>query len=134
MGVSNIPDAVKIVFLKENPDADATWKKEDTNYRAQYIDRLNLAHIRVYDKAGNMVYRDDVMENYPAPAHNFLTTKYPGEGFSLWSRIDNKGTLSYYTYRNSDTLWFDKDGKFVSPKKKLRLSDSISIIEPTSNN
>jgi hypothetical protein len=126
-----IPEEVKSSFIKENPDAEASWKKEDTNFRAQFIDRVNLAHVRVYDAKGNMVYRDDVMESYPEPIHAFLTKTYPGEGFTLWSRIDGLGTLTYYTYRNSETLWFDKDGQFVSPKKKARADSISAIILPT---
>jgi hypothetical protein len=131
---ASVPEIVKSNFEKENPGIEPKWKNEDTNYRAEYIDAVNLPHIRVYDKSGAMVYRDDVMESYPAPIQTHFTTKYPGEGFVIWSRIDSKGTLSYYSYRNSDTLIFDKDGNLVSPKKnKGRLSDSISVIEPTKN-
>ena len=129
---ARIPEEARAAFKKENPDAEATWKVTDTNYRAQFIDQLNLAHIRVYDRRGNMVYRDDVMESYPEAIHTYLTKNYPGEGFTLWSRIDATGLLTYYTYRNSDTLWFDKDGIFVSPRKKIR-GDSISVIMAPTN-
>jgi hypothetical protein len=129
---TRIPEEVKTAFKKENPDAEATWKATDTSYRAQFIDQLNLAHIRVFDKRGKMIYRDDVMDSYPEAIHAHLTKNYPGEGFTLWSRIDAVGNLTYYTYRNSDTLWFNKDGIFVSPKKKIR-GDSIIVIMPPTN-
>jgi hypothetical protein len=130
----NIPEAVKATFAMENPDADARWKKEDTNYRAEFLDASNIAHIRVYSKNGAMIYRDDVMESYPAPIHVYYTAKYPGEGFAVWSHIDAKGNMSYYSYRNADTLWFDKDGNYQSPKKnKSGFKDSISVLEPLKN-
>jgi hypothetical protein len=130
----NIPEAVKETFSKENPDADAKWKMEDTNYRAEFLDASNIAHIRVYSKKGAMIYRDDVMESYPAPIHAYYASRYPGEGFAIWSRIDAKGNMSFYAYRNSDTLWFDKDGNYQSPKKnKSGFKDSISVMEPLKN-
>jgi hypothetical protein len=42
--------------------------------------------------------------------------------------------MSYYSYRNADTLWFDKDGNYQSPKKnKSGFKDSISVLEPLKN-
>lgn len=112
-----VPESAKGTFIKENPALEATWKVDGKNYKAEYVDDANVAHARIYDKAGNILWRDDEMSSYPPAITEYYSANYPGEGYMIWSRIDNAGVTTYYAYRNSEMIWFDRDGKALNPKK-----------------
>lgn len=125
---SVVPASAKTSFVQENPEAQPTWIMDGKNYKAEYVDEANVAHARVYDASGSIMWRDDEMSSYPTPISDYYTKTYPGEGYMIWSHIDNNGVTTYYAFHNSETLWFDKDGKLLNPKKgKTKPNDGIKI-------
>src|SRR3954471_2149892 len=115
------PDNILEKFNKEYPGITASWRMDGQNFKAEFVDPNTLkGNSIVYDKAGNVVRRENEMENasYPESINQYYIKHFPGEKFKTWSSQDDKGERSYYIKRNSETVWFDKEGKYIEPKRK----------------
>ncbi len=111
-----VPIVVERKFLMEFPEARPQWKSDGLRYTAQFINPLNnFGYILVYDGEGNVVRREKELEaqEYPALIHDYLNQKYPGEGMVVWSSVDSSGNQSFYASKNSDLIFFDKNGQVM---------------------
>lgn len=129
---SNVPSTVTNKFNTDNPNVKADWQTEGDHYTAQYMDETNhMNKTVVYDKSGNVVRTDMEINKstYPATITDYYTKNYPTEEYKVWSSIDNNGNTTYYTKRKSETLWFDKNGSYVStttPGKTTKTTKTAS--------
>ncbi len=110
-------------FTSQNPNATPAWRMDGQNYRASYVDpQSKLGRIVVYDKNGNVVRTENEVDNahYPSSIGDYYSEKYPGETYQVWLTDEQDGAKAlYYTNRNAETIWFDKNGK-IMPAQKAR--------------
>lgn len=108
-------------FNAQFPSVTPAWHLDGKDYRASYIDpQSKLGRIIVYDKDGQVVRSENEVDNtgYPSAIGDFYSDNYPGETYQVWSTDDKTGARTlYYSNRNEETLWFDKDGKTLPAKK-----------------
>lgn len=115
------PTVVTNKFNTDYPNTSATWDRDGSNYRAQYMDAKNDRwSAAVYDRNGNLMYREWQMgaNTYPVGISDYYTSTYPNETYNVWSSQDNSGDQSYYVTRSNEKIWFDKDGKVKKSKTK----------------
>ncbi len=115
------PAIVTNRFNIDHSNNDVIWQKEGDNYTATYTDpSTNNKCKMVYDEDGNMISKDKQTDNtvYPKTIGTYYTKHYPNENYTVWISEDKNGTKTYYTTRNSSTLWFDKNGKYITTKSK----------------
>ncbi len=107
------PTIVIIHFTEDYPSYAATWAIEDCYHRVVFFDKENeTLRSLVYDRAGYVICRDWKMSsNYPKRISDYYTSVYPNESYAVWSSIDDSGTQKYYIIRNSEKIWFDRNGK-----------------------
>lgn len=112
------PSTVTTRFSNDYPGMDATWSMDGSNYRADYTDGAINRSV-IYDQKGKMLSREEQMRSntYPSSIGDYYTKNYPNEKYDVWSSTDPDGTTTYYTKRNSETIWFDKSGKYKSTTK-----------------
>jgi hypothetical protein len=113
------PNTVTTKFNTDYPNANATWSRDGSNYRAEYNDRsTNVPHSVTYDKNGNMLTREERLSRgtYPQAIGDYYTKNYPDENYDVWSSTDGTGNVTYYTIRNNEMLWFDNNGNYKTHK------------------
>jgi hypothetical protein len=116
----NPPKVVLDKFTQSYPDITPEWKMDGKNFVANFVDPNTLKGISiVYDKDGNVIRKETELENssYPQSINDYYIKKYPGEKYKTWSSVDNSGANTYFIKRENETIWFDKDGNFVKPRK-----------------
>jgi hypothetical protein len=117
---SEIPTTVKAAFKKENPEVIPNWKIEGGFFKATFIDpSSNLGNVLIYAGSGEVIRRERELEKSEVPdgIKEYYNKNFPGEGFVIWSRIDNSYMQTYYAHRSSRVLTFDKDGNYIGPKQ-----------------
>lgn len=121
---SQVPVAVKTIFDTEHPGISAIWKADGENLKVSYNDpESKLGRIIVYDKEGKVVRVENEVDNmkYPNAIGEFYNKNYPGEKYQVWSAEDKTdGETNYYSGRNMETIWFDKDGNKL-PERKVKV-------------
>lgn len=112
------PNTITNRFSTDYPNMNATWTMDGKNYRAEYMDNSRW-HSVTYDANGKMTNREEqlTMGNYPSAIGDYYTKNYPNEKYEVWSSTDGDGKTSYFTNRNSETLWFDNSGKYKNKSK-----------------
>ena len=94
------------------------------NFRVSYIDpTTKLGRVIVYDKSGNVVRRENEVDNlvYPGSIKDYYNKNYPGESYQVWSSEDkNTGKPLYYSNGSTETIWFDKDGNMIPARKATK--------------
>lgn len=106
------PSSVTNQFGSDYPNSQATWSRDGNNYRADYMDGSSNRSV-TYDRNGKVMSRDEMVTrgNYPSGISDYYSSTYPNENYDVWSSTDANGQKSYYTKRNSETIWFDQSGK-----------------------
>ena len=115
------PGVVTNHFNVDYPNTNnATWYKDGSDYRAEYTDGNNMGRSVTYNKDGMRIGTEAQLSNsdYPSAIGDYYTKKYPNEDYQVWSSVDGAGNTTYYTNHKSETLWFDKSGKYTSKSKK----------------
>lgn len=112
------PGPVSTRFTTDHPNTQASWTMDGSNYRANYTDG-SVHHGATYDAKGKLISTDEQLGAgaYPAEIGDYYTKTYPNETYEVWSSTDAKGEKTFYTTRNSETVWFDKSGKYKSTMK-----------------
>jgi len=107
------PTVVVVRFTTDYPQCTPVWAADDCYYRAEYFDKCNSTQRAiVYDRAGYIIHSDWKMTNYyPTRINDYFAATYPGESFQVWSSLDDLGCQSYYIMRDSEKIWFDRNGK-----------------------
>jgi hypothetical protein len=103
-------------FNKEHPGMTPSWKADGTNFRADFVDPNTFKGCSIlYDKDGNVIRRENEMENasYPQTINDYYIKHFPGEKFKTWTSLDNSGQKKYYIRRENEVVWFDKDGNYI---------------------
>lgn len=115
------PSLITNHFNVDYPNNTATWYMDGTNYRGEYIDsKTNMGRVAIYDKNGVRIGTEEQLSTgtYPATISDYYTKTYPNEtDYQVWSSNDGLGNTTYYTNRKSETIWFDKTGKYKSKNK-----------------
>ena len=112
------PASVSTRFNNDYPGMQPAWTMDGANYRADYLDG-GINRSVIYDPKGKMLSKEEQLGNgtYPSTIGDYYTKKYPGEKYQVWSSTNPNGERTYYTKRNSETVWFDKDGKYKTTMK-----------------
>ena len=111
------PLSVSTKFQNDYPNTNATWVMDGDNYAAEYKNmNTNLGTRIIYDMNGNRVSTHNEMGagKYPVVIGDYYTTNYPKEIYTVWSSDDESGNTTYYSKGKENTIWFDKDGKYMS--------------------
>lgn len=114
------PQEITDKFNKEYPGIAANWRMDGKNFRAEFVDPNTFkGNCIVYDKDGNVIRRENEMENasYPSTINDYFIKHFPGEKFKTWTSLDPNGQKTYYIKRSGETVWFDKEGNYIDPKK-----------------
>ncbi len=122
-----VPTAVEQKFVLEYPEIKARWKQEAGLYKAIFVNPVNnLGYINVYDSSGRVVARERELERseYPPLVSEYLTKKYPAEGFAVWKSTDSLGKDTYYSPRAEETIRFDNEGRVMN-KHTATIADSL---------
>ena len=115
------PQIILDKFTKEYPNITPSWRMDGQNFMAEFMDPMTMKGVAiVYDKEGNVVRRENEMENssYPQSINDYYIKTYPGEKYKTWSSLDQKGVRSFFIKREKETVWFDKEGKPVQTASK----------------
>lgn len=116
-----VPAVVIQNFTTQFPTVTAAWRMEGKNYRARFVDPQNkLGRAIVYDKEGNVIRTENEVDKagYPSAIGDYYSDNYPGETYQVWYTDEKTGAKTlYFTNRNDETIWFDKEGKIVPAKK-----------------
>ncbi len=114
------PAVITNHFNVDYPNTNATWYKDGVDYRAEYTDGNNINKSVTYNKDGARIGTESQLSSgdYPSTISDYYTKKYPNEDYQVWSSVDGAGNTTYYTNHKSETLWFDKSGKYTSKSKK----------------
>ena len=118
------PPVIEEKFKNEFPAVTPSWKMDGQNFKAEYVDPVTFkGNTIVYDKEGNVIRRENEMENssYPQGINDYYIKRFPGEKFKTWSSQDNTGERSYFIKRENEVVWFDKEGLYIEPGKKSRV-------------
>ncbi|MEO6301989.1 MAG: hypothetical protein ABIP51_02335 [Bacteroidia bacterium] len=118
----NTPATVSNKFKADYPNIGATWQMEDDNYAAYYRDPLtNLDRVLVYDRNANVVRSDYELDyaSHPKTISDYYVSNYPREDYKVWSSQEGKSDLVYFSKHKGNTVWFDKDGKYVNHKPEM---------------
>lgn len=112
------PDAISTRFNNDYPNLQPTWTMDGSNYRADYSDG-SVNRSVIYDPQGKVMSREEQLNTnaYPTTIGDYYTKNYPSEKYNVWSSTDANGEMTYYTKRNSETIWFDKSGKYKATTK-----------------
>lgn len=125
------PSTITNRFSTEYPNLTPTWQMDGTNYSAQYTDRTtNMGRIVVYDKNGNVIRTESEMgdDTYPQAIGDYYSKNYPSEkDYTIWSSDDGKGNTTYYSKRKSGTVWFDKNGKYMTNKSNKNVQKPVGV-------
>lgn len=120
---SLVPVVVKTNFDKEHPGTSAIWKADGENFKVSYNDpESKLGRIIIYDKEGKVVRIENEVDHmkYPNAIGEFYNKNYPGEKYQVWRAEDKaNGETNYYSGRNMEIIWFDKDGNKL-PERKVK--------------
>lgn len=117
---AKLPVVVLTAFTAEHPGITAIWKADGENFKAAFNDpTTKLGRIIVYDKEGKVVRTENEVDQsgIPPKVGEFYHKNYPGEKYQLWSTQDASGDKTYYSGRNMDVIWFDKNGEKVQERK-----------------
>lgn len=115
----DLPAPVTTKFNAEYPGVTPQWQMDGDNYSAWYVDqKTSLGRTVLYDMNGNIVRTDNETRRayYPVEIDNYYSLHHPSEEYKVWMSEDGKGNKTYYSTYKSRTLWFDKDGKYLSDK------------------
>ena len=115
------PKIVKENFDKAHPNADEEWQMELNNYLADYVDdSTNIEYNVVYDKRGNLIRTDRVVNetSFPGPIKDYHDKYYPNEKYYVWHSEDKNGKKTYYSKHKSGPTYFDQNGNYTPDKKK----------------
>lgn len=118
---AQVPKAVSEQFTREHPGITPSWKADGKLYKAYYTDsKTNMGQLVVYDDKGNVQRRESELDKlaYPSSINDYHSRNFPGESYKLWSVDDKTGVRTYYSERNQQLMWFDKNGNYVTPKEK----------------
>lgn len=118
---AQVPGNISEKFMKEHPAVSPSWKTEGKNYKAFYTDpKTHMGQLVVFDDKGNVLRQESELDKlaYPASINDYHAKNYPNEEYKLWSVQDKTGVNTFYSERNSQVLWFDKNGNYVVPKDK----------------
>lgn len=122
MNTIQTPTLITSHFNIDYPNNTATWYQDGSNYRAEYMDsKTTMGRSVTYDKNGVRIGTEEQLStgNFPSGISDYYTKKYPTESdYQVWSSNDGLGNTIYYTNRKSETIWFDKNGKYKSKTKK----------------
>lgn len=123
----SLPAAVLQKFIAEQPGITAVWKADGENYKAAFTDpTTKLGRIVVYDKEGNVLRRESEIDQQtaPAPIGDYYKKNHPGETYQVWRSEDaGNGQQLYYSGRNLETIWFDKEGTKLTERKAKKKQD-----------
>ncbi len=115
------PSLITNHFNVDYPNNNPTWRQDGSNYRAEYIDsKTNMGKAAIYDKNGVRIGTEEQLAtgSYPITISDYYTKTYPNEtDYQVWSTNDGLGNTTYYINRKSETLWFDKTGKYKNKSK-----------------
>jgi len=116
------PKIVMTAFTGSNPNVKPAWTFSDDNtYSAAFTDEAtNMGRIIIYDSRGNLIAVENELHNsaYPAAIATYFIKTYPKEKYKVWSFYDTNDRKTYFINREQETVWFDRDGKFVEVVKK----------------
>lgn len=127
------PSFIEENFKKEYPGITPTWHVDETLFIADFTDPNIFKGVSiVYDRKGNVVRRENEMENstYPQAINEYFVKNYPGEKFKTWKCQDDKGMQGYCIKRPSGAVRFNKEGKYIEPEKK---NDQTAAAEVNNN-
>jgi hypothetical protein len=114
-------------FSTDYPNVKPVWTSyEDGSCSAEYrLEETNMGRIVRYDKTGKLLSLENELRNdaYPTSIGRYYVKKYPHEKYIIWSYEDAAGNKSYYANREQETVWFDRNGKFM-PSKTTRVGPS----------
>jgi len=108
-----IPSLVTERFSREFPGISGSWSTDGENYKVEFIDpQSHLGHIIVYDRNGNVIRRESELDGpkNPGAINEYNKKNFPGEDLKTWAVEQKNGDKSYYTKRNEDIIWFNKEG------------------------
>lgn len=118
---AKVPTAVVTKFTTDYPGVTAVWKADGENFKASFNDPISkLGRMIVYDKDGKVIRKESEVDEsvYPKQIGEFYNKNYPGEKYQVWSSEDSEsGQMLYYSGRNMEIMWFDKDGTKVPERK-----------------
>lgn len=120
-----VPAVVVQSFTTQFPTVTPSWHKDGDHFRVKYIDaQSKLGRVMVYDKEGNVLRTENEVDKagYPSAIGDYYSDNYPGETYQVWTTDDKTGERTlYFSNRNEETFYFDKEGK-VLPSKKTKNS------------
>lgn len=109
-------------FSKDYPNIKPVWTSyEDGSCSAEYrVEETNMGRMVRYDKTGKLLSVENELHNdaYPTSIGKYYVKKYPREKYIIWSHQDAAGNMTYYANREEETVWFDRNGKFIPSKTK----------------
>jgi len=125
---AQVPPFISTRFNSDYPNMHAVWTLEGENFRADFTEGT-LDRSVTYNKNGRLLQREEELakDNYPLAIGTYCSQHYPKEQYAVWSRYDSTGALSYYISRDTETLWFDKSGKYKMRSKMV----AHTRLEPT---
>lgn len=114
-----VPDIVRNKFRSEHPNIKPAWQMIGDYYIAEYTDETTEKQkLIAYDEDSNVMRRDVEVDDgyYPKAIKDYFSKHYPKEDYTVWFSEDRGGNKIYYVNLKSNTIWFDKDGRFLLTK------------------
>jgi hypothetical protein len=113
-----VPSQVVDRFNKEYPGISGNWSKDGDNFRVEFTDPASrMGHVIIYDRNGEVVRRESELDHIPQSINEYYNQNYPGEKLKTWAAEDVTGNRYYYSWRNSQELRFDQEGRVMTPAK-----------------
>ena len=120
LDASKVPAAVKESFGKQYPTAKPSWKKEGSNYEAEFKNN-GTEMSAVYDASGKMMESetDIKISELPPTVMPYVNEHYKGKKITEASKITmSNGTIEYEAEVEGKDLMFDANGKFIKVSGK----------------
>ncbi len=116
------PPVIVMTTFTSSYHANAVWTANDDNtFNGSYIDESsNMGRVIIYDNRGNLLAVENELHNdaYPAAIATHYIKNFPKEKFTVWSHYDTNDSKTYFVNRPQETIWFDRDGKYLQTVKK----------------
>ena len=112
---SNVPEAVKSVFIKGYPGTTGRWIKAGGNYEVSFDKEMKKMTL-VIKKKGNLVQTEYAVtaDELPKPVMEYLKTNYKGVKITEMAHLlKPNGEVQYETVVKGKDVLFDKEGKFL---------------------
>lgn len=103
-------------FARKFPDATPYWGIEGTYYFLRYVDpSTSLARSIIYDRFGTIVRCENEVSfsDCPVSLQQYYLRNYPDETLRIWC-CESGSERKYFLRRGDLTVWFDRDGNFIS--------------------